>query len=379
MKSLIAERPDIKGLPFLMGDACRSTKARSLLFNWAVRQIRAALPNQEPKAAARFWVTLQSLYDEDVNEPDEARIAALMQILGPEPAPFRLGLVKYLADVRDPEAARALARLAIYSAEDEVRRAAIDALLTRKERNYNDLLQAGLRYPWPEVACHAADAIARLKRDDLVPQLVALLDEPDPRSPQVQKMDSKQVTVVRELVRINHLRNCVMCHPPGINLSDASVGTGQVPSPIEDLETTTGYNRRFQSLSPDRLVRTDVTYLRQDFSLMQSAPTRSSPWPEMQRFDFLVRTRQVDAKEAAAYKALYASDPGSPSPYRQAALTALCEMTCADAGPNTEAWRKRQEQPATAPVQNKVPGTTDAPVAPLPGRVPSGPQRDEKR
>ena len=56
---------------------------------------------------------------------------------------------------------RALARLAIFSAEDDVRAAAIDALKVRREKDYTDILVKGLRYPWPAVAKRAADAIKR--------------------------------------------------------------------------------------------------------------------------------------------------------------------------------------------------------------------------
>ena len=37
-------------------------------------------------------------------------------------------------------------------------------------------------------------------------------------------------------------------------------------------------------------VRADVTYLRQDFSVMQSVENPGK-WPALQRFDFLVRIR----------------------------------------------------------------------------------------
>ena len=45
----------------------------------------------------------------------------------------------------------------------------------------------------------------------------------------------------------------------------------------------------------------DVTYLRQDFSAMLPV-AEAHPWPEMQRFDFPVRERNVTEDEAAAYR-----------------------------------------------------------------------------
>ena len=94
----------------------------------------------------------------------------------------------------------------------------------------------GLRYPWPAVARRSADAVAKLGRTDLAPQLVALLDEPDPRAPTTQAIDDKPALVVRELVRVNHHRNCMMCHSPG-NTDGVSADTlrGPIPLPNEPL------------------------------------------------------------------------------------------------------------------------------------------------
>ena len=140
-----------------------------------------------------------------------ARVAALMQILAPESPALRLGLVKYLAAVSHAEATRALARLAVFSEEDEVRQAAVNALKVRRERDYTDVLLAGFRYPLPAVGKRAADALIKLERKDVIPQLVDVLDETDPRAPTA----GDKGTVVRELVRINHHRNCLLCHAPG--------------------------------------------------------------------------------------------------------------------------------------------------------------------
>src|SRR5262249_15628387 len=128
-----------------------------------------------------------------------ARVAALMQVLAPESPGLRLGLAHYLAGVPYAEATRALVKLSLFSSEDEVRRAALEALQVRRERDYTELLLAGFRYPLPAVARRAAEAAIKLERKDLVPQLVALLDEPDPRAPALREVDGKKVPVVREL------------------------------------------------------------------------------------------------------------------------------------------------------------------------------------
>ena len=87
-------------------------------------------------------------------------------------------------------------------------------------------------------------------------------------------------------------------------------------------------------------MRIDVTYLRQDFSALQAVED-ANPWPEMQRFDFLVRTRTLTEDEAKVYsEKLSQREPGQQSPYRRAVLTALRELTGKDAEPTPEAWRK---------------------------------------
>src|SRR5262249_26233446 len=163
-----------------------------------------------------------------------------------------------------------------------------DVLKVRRERDYTAVLVSGLRYPLPAVAKRAADALVKLERADVVPQLVDLLDEPDPRLPATKTVGGKRVPVVRELVRVNHHRNCVLGPPPGHPAAPpADALTAAVPIADQPLPSPSdGY----QQSSPDIVVRVDVTYLRQDFSALLPV-SDAHPWPEMQRFDFLVRTR----------------------------------------------------------------------------------------
>jgi hypothetical protein len=273
-----------------------------------------------------------------------ARVAALMQVLAPESAELRLGLVKYLAGVSQVEATRALARLALFSAEDEIRAAALDALKVRRERDYTALLLDGLRYPLSAVSRRAGEALVKLERTDLVPKLVDLLDEPDPRAPTYQEINHQRVPTVRELVRINHHKNCLLCHAPG-NTSSVSPDTltAAVPMPSESLASP---SQGYQSSSPDIVVRVDVTYLRQDFSLRLPVAD-ANPWPEMQRFDFLVRTRVLTDKELKAYEELLGKRAaGEPSPYHRAILATLRELTGKDTEPTPQAWRRLLRLPA---------------------------------
>jgi hypothetical protein len=89
--------------------------------------------------------------------------------------------------------------------------------------------------------------------------------------------------------------------------------------------------------SPDIIVRVDVTYLRQNFSLLQK-DAGTDGWPEMRRFDYLARSRVATESEAQTYRKAFAGQAGL-SPYRQAALNALRHLTGKDAGATTEQWR----------------------------------------
>ncbi|HEY7152970.1 MAG TPA: HEAT repeat domain-containing protein [Gemmataceae bacterium] len=405
IEALRDERLDLHGLPFAMGDACRTKGERSRQFARAVATVRRALqpstqvtmavseavpvssvpvpeavssgtatpptsgastsapnppatpavvtrfiaqPRVDSPSAGAFWEQYPNLCIQEDKAQGKirreqcetitlARIAALMQILAPMPD-MHPGLVKYLSTVSHVEATRALARMAIFSSEEETRQAALDALKVRRERDYTAVLVEGLRYPWPAVARRAAEAIAKLERNDLLPKLVDLLEEPDPRAPVMQEVNQKRVPVVRELVRVNHHRSCLLCHAPG-NTGKVSPDTltAEVPVPGHPLTPPSGgYNASQQ----DILVRLDVTYLRQDFSALQPVAD-ANPWPEMQRFDFLVRSRELTDEEVQAYREKLAKrEPGEFSPYQRAALVALRELTGRDTEPTPEAWRR---------------------------------------
>jgi hypothetical protein len=77
-------------------------------------------------------------------------------------------------------------------------------------------------------------------------------------------------------------------------------------------------------------VRPDVTYLQQDFSWALPV-TNPGPWPAVQRYDFLVRTRPAEAGEAAR--------PELELPQRQAVVRALQALTGQDFGDRAADWR----------------------------------------
>ncbi len=358
ISALLERRPDLAGLPFVLGDACRQQKEESHLFAQAVRKVRGCLNSNDffAQSAASgidgklFWKRFASACQEEDEGPgaadkqearNRARLAALMQILAIEPSSTRLGLVKYLATIAQVEAERALARLALFSSEEEVRGAAVTAMKGRHDKEAANILLAGFRYPMPAVAQRASQAVAKLQRPDLAPRLVDLLEQPDPRAPRTEVVEGKRNHVVREVVRVNHHRNCVMCHVPG-KFTDITVA----PTPLPSLPLSGGYgSSSFDALARlDLMIRIDVTYLRQDFSVLQPV-ANASPWPEKQRFDFLVRKRTLTEKEAASHREkLERSTAGKGSPYQQAIVAALRGLTGREASTPAE-WRRLLELP----------------------------------
>jgi len=364
MEALAGKRADVAGLPFTLGDACRLPAERGQHFQTELGMLRAAMTNPAALASGLPNPTGQP----NGESATQARIAALVQVVGPEGAQMGQQMVKYLATLSHVDATRALARLAIFSEDDKVRNDAVVALAVRREKDVNDILLGGLNYPWPAVAQRAADAIVKLKRTDLMPQLVEVLDRPDPRAPQVREKDSKKSLVVRELVRVNHLRNCLLCHSPAspgaaaqmipnVNVDGrverAAIPhggkgglmaggplTAPVPIPGQQVPTPSPRGGYGQFAIPDLLVSFDVTYLRQDFSVKLQV-ANAQPWPAEQRFDFLVRTREITEKEAQTYRDLLRpTRDGDLSPYQQVALTSLRKLTGRDAEPTATAWRR---------------------------------------
>jgi hypothetical protein len=334
LKALTAHRGDLRGLPFRMGDACRTPYEDAVLFGEVVEVVHrseSSMRDSRFVVPDDFWKALDLRWKDDkdtrrekasAEELECAKVAALTQIFAPAPDPYRAGLAKHLASVAHADAGRALARLAIFDPEESVRQAALAALKGRPAQQYAAILMDGFRYPLPAVAKRAADAIVKLECKEVLADLVAVLEQPDPRAPVKQKPDGQEATVVREVVRINHHRNCLLCHAPADPDRPArGILTVPVPLPDQRLPESSAYGF---GLSPDIFIRTDVTYLRQDFSMMLPVEN-ATPWPDVQRFDFLVRTRVVTAAETADYAEQIAKQ-GTP-PSHLAAQHALRELT----------------------------------------------------
>jgi len=283
-----------------------------------------------------------------------------MQILGPEDPSYRIDLVAHYRHVKGPEVTTALTRLAIYDPEKSVRDDALHALNERPANASKKTIIEAMRYPWAPIAQRAADAVVFLQREELISDLIDQLDSADPTDPFESERNGKKVTAVRGMVKINHHRNCLLCHAPVEPSADRSatrtLPVGPVPSPYDPLPPS-GSAVYYAERSGMTLVRADVTYLRQDFSMML-AVENAHPWPKIQRFDFLVQTRVLSAEETQKLQqAKLDRDPSYVPPHRQAVLSALRRLTGVDAGLTAAAWR--QAFPSTEPAWQAPPGRPD--------------------
>ncbi len=321
------QRPDLVGLPLRVGDENRLSAAAADRLHRAALALRARLFEASGGGTEVDAKKLRVLLDADDAPRDKwlraEAIPAIQQLLMGEPAALREVMVDLLARIDGPQAGVALARSALFDLHSAVRRRAVTALAKRDRQHYQQVLLDGFDYPWPAVADHAAETLAVLKPREAVPELIRLLDRPNPAAP-FQKT-GKAGFYVREVVRINHLHNCLLCHAPSLKESDKLRGfippTGQpLPPPF----TREYYGAR----RPGHFVRADVAYFQQDFSVNLPVE-KHGKWPALQRFDFLVRERPVSSPST-----------NTVNEHQQALFFALRQLTGADAGPTVEDWQR---------------------------------------
>ena len=337
-----------QGLPLLSGRRARLNRPTALIVQWLSTELRGMGFVSVPGVPANVIKVKEFKVwcDQTKAEKYSAALSTLLQMLQVEDTDTRRLLVREMAKAKSPASGAVLATRALTDLSPEVRQAAVRALKKRPTKQYQPLFLNAFRYPWPSAADHAAEALIALDAKDAVPQLVALLDQPDPALPVLDSKTGQRK--VRELVRLNHLRNCFLCHPPSASEQDGLV-RGAVPTPGVSLAPV------YYGAGSGDFARADITFLRQDFSVILNVDN-AAPWPAEQRFDYLVRTRTLP-KEAAA------KEPEAPAlaadyPQRQAALYALRKLTGKDGGTTSDEWRKLLELPSAeekAPPAKKDP------------------------
>jgi hypothetical protein len=319
---VLEQRPDLAGLPLRRGRACCLSKAVATQFDTCAPELRVA--DREP---GMLRTRLETLYTEETWRKEET-VPVLMQMLMADASEVREVLVDRLARMKGERATSALAQIALFDLHPGVREAAIRELASRPAKDSCHVLLKGFEHPWPVIAEHAAEAIVALHMHDLVPSLVKLLDRRDPRMP--YRKDSTERYYVKNLVRVNHLRNCLLCHPPSLN-GEGKV-RGLVPSTNKALDSGSG---GYFGSATGIFVRADITYLKQDFSAMLPV-AKPRHWPARQRFDFFVRERlatPIDIQAALRRK------KASPSDHQQSILFALRELTNRDLGAKVADWK----------------------------------------
>jgi len=342
----LANRVDLQGLPMRMGKECHLGKEEAENMHALSRKLRVsyeqAMANQAARAP-RGGVPADTRIDsdrltevmgsaKDWSSPDA--IPTLMQMMTPENKPVRKVLIDLLSRIQDRRATMALAMRAVTDLSPELREAAIEALKVRPAEDYRPILLAGLRYPFSAMAEHAAEAISALDDKDSIPTLVKLLDLPSATLPSHASSSATSMMVVREVVKVNHLSNCMLCHQPSFERTD--LVRGAMPKPGEAIPspaTTPQYYDR----ADGNFVRADITYLRQDFSVVQPI-LRPGNWPSYQRFDYLVRLRKPTNTELGM--ALPSNLEKSLNPSRDAILFALKDLTGKDLGKTSKDWEK---------------------------------------
>jgi hypothetical protein len=367
--ALVDKRADFHGLAFRRGTNCKLTKRPAAALGQVSKYIGQNLPTTSVADYVERWASwyggdykrrrpsyhrlpsqadvgtsflrmLASEVDQQTTSASQEddyswdQLApALVQILQVRGRPDRQALVEALVSIRGPNATAGLAHRALFELSAEVRIAAAKALAHRPAKEFRAHLLAGLRYPWPAIADHAAAALVAADDRDAVLELVELLDKPNPTAPFVNE---QRKWAVRELTRVNHMRNCLLCHAPSLASNDPV--RGLVPIPGQSIPSLYYFEEQNRRISSEFVfVRADITYLKQDFSLTHPVKDRGA-WPAYQRFDYFVRTRELTKEEL---EDIGRRQPAGNQDYpqREAVLYALRELTGRDFGRASEDWR----------------------------------------
>jgi hypothetical protein len=363
-------RPDMLMLPMRDGQASMLGRKAATELGALSRKLHVYLDAIAPAGPdGRPMPVLRQRLRQDLRgkKPEWLRgeaVPTLTQMLMADDAATRRLLVELLAAIPQEPATLALAQRAAFDLDAGVRAAAVEALKDRDPEVSRPVLLKALRYPWPPPADFAAEALVHLKDRGAVSELVGLLREPRPGRPYVTP---DRRVVIREVVKINHQRNCVLCHVPSLSGKDPVVGVDPVPvrPPPEWGGGGSGaggkWSRGGRGSSSSTsagavtvLVRADITFLRQDFSVGFPVANPAQQVPQLQqaaqgnpaldrairtppppvRFDFVVRTRPVQKGERKKWQGL---DEQS-NPHRDAVLFTLRQLTGQDHGDSTDAW-----------------------------------------
>jgi HEAT repeat protein len=332
----LTRRPDLAGLPIAIGQDTQLGVEPAKNLQDLSRLLRIKIEQAIPSGQSRVDVDrLRSILKTDGRGEwlKAAAVPVLMQMLQAESKEVRGLLVELLGEINGKEASRGLAYRAMTDLCPEVREQACRQLNKRPREEFRDLLLAGLNYPWHSLADHAAECISAIGMEEAVPKLVEMLEQPDVSMPVKLPVGKGSKMMIREMVRMNHMANCIFCHEPSASRGD--LVRAAVPLPGEDPPppaTTPQYYER-----GTHFVRADVTYLRQDFSVVQPVKNNGK-WPSHQRYDYVVRMRPMTTKEQEKWEQIR-QEKKTEEDHRKRISFVLRELTGKDLGRTARDWQ----------------------------------------
>ena len=131
------------------------------------------------------------------------------------------------------------------------------------------------------------------------------------------------------------MRNCLLCHAPSQSSND--IVTGVVPNWDQPVPP-----QSYVIDDPDFVsVRADITYLKQDFSVIQPVANHG-PWPNSQRFDYVVQQKPLKKSRVNNVKKRIAR---TKNLNREAIVFALQKLTGQSPKDNSsESWKAILEE-----------------------------------
>jgi hypothetical protein len=334
----ISSHPLAVGLPWRLGQVCVTDGDAAERLAFRSRKIRAMFtqiergPKRQAENQGRTRDTVAVLMSQSSVWRHAEAAPLLWQMLQAEDVFYRLILVDMLHQTTGRRATEVLARIAVFDVDERIRTAAVNRLRPRPFAEARETLLTSFRHVWPPAAEHAADALIALDARSTLPELVAALNLPDPRRP--FPADDPKTYSIREMIRLNHNFNCAVCHSAAGSELAATSLVVSTPTPGRPLITfpSPDYYILPEPESDALVVRFDVTYLRQDFSVSLDCKV-DEKWPSRQRYDFLTRVRPATPAEVASL----ADDDGS-FPQKEAVLKVLRKLTGKDGADDPAVW-----------------------------------------